>query len=266
MDRRILNQSAGKESKPSQASARAACAGKPASHHGAAKSPCASPGARIRVLVADDHPVVRKGLALCLSSQPEFELVGEARDGKEALDLARQLAPDVVLMDLNMPRLSGLAATESLQKELPRTKVLLLSTHNTAECVLRVLRSGARGYVLKEAPAEEIVQAIQRVQGGEVYFSPRVAHVAMNHFVRRSSGTGAPELSNRERDILTGIAEGLSNKEIACRLDIGTRTVETHRERLMRKLNIHSVAGLTKFAILNGMIPFPEMVLAEVAA
>lgn len=265
MDRRIFNQSAGKETKPNLTTARASCAGKPGPHNGNVKPPGAG-SPRIRVLVADDHPVVRKGLGLCLASQPEIELVGEARDGREALDLSRQLTPDVVLMDLNMPRLSGLAATETLQKELPRIKVLMLSSHNTSECVLRVLRSGARGYVLKEAPAEEIVQAIQRVHAGEVFFSPQVTHVAMNHFVRRSSGGDTPELSNRERDILTGIAEGLSNKEIACRLDIGTRTVETHRERLMRKLNIHSVAGLTKFAILNGMIPFPGMVLAECAA
>ena len=266
MDRRILNQSAGKETKPNLTTARASCAGKPGPNHGNVKPPPAAGSTRIRVLVADDHPVVRKGLGLCLSGRPEIELVGEARDGREALDMARQLAPEVVLMDLNMPRLSGLAATETLQKELPRIKVLMLSTHGTAECVLRVLRSGARGYVLKEAPAEEIIQAIERVQAGDVYFSPRVAHVAMNHFVRRSSGPEAHELSNRERDILTGIAEGLSNKEIACRLDIGTRTVETHRERLMRKLDIHSVAGLTKFAILNGMIPFPEMVLADCTA
>ncbi len=200
---------------------------------------------------------VSEGARPVPSSQPSLSWWGGA-GRKEALDLARQLAPDVVLMDLNMPRISGLAATESLQKELPRTKGLLLSTHNSAECVLRVLRSGARGYVLKEAPAEEIVQAIQRVQGGEVYFSPRVAHVAMNHFVRRSAGTGAPELSNRERDILTGIAEGLSNKEIACRLDIGTRTVETHRERLMRKLNIPQRGRFDQVRDSNGMIPFPR--------
>ena len=218
---------------------------------------------RIRVLVADDHPVVRKGLVFCLANHSGIEVVGEARDGREALQQARQLTPDVLLMDLNMPHMTGLAVTETLQKELPRVKILVLSTHNTAECVLRVLRSGARGYVLKEAPAEQLVQAIEKVQAGDVFFSPQVAHLALNHFVRRTAEPNTQDLSNRERDILTGIAEGLSNKEIACRLDIGTRTVETHRERLMRKLQIRTIAGLTKFAILNGMVPFPEMVLSE---
>src|SRR6266404_9868755 len=138
---------------------------------------------------------------------------------------------------------------------LPQIKVLILSMHSNTEYVLRILQSGARGYVLKEAAPEELVRAIETVESGEAFFSPDVARVALNQFVRGSNEGPAPSLlTNREREVLIQIAEGLSNKEIASRLGVGVRTVETHRERIMRKLNIHSVAGLTKFAIAKGMI------------
>lgn len=216
----------------------------------------------IRVILADDHPVVRRGISACLSRTESISVVAEARDGHEALHLTRDLNPDVLVLDISMPRLNGLAVTEAVLKERPRVKVLILSAHQTAEIVLRILRAGASGYALKEGPSEDIIEAIERVHSGQLYFSPQVAHVALNQFVRRSScSASASELSNREREILTHIAEGLSNKEIADRLSIGTRTVETHRERLMRKLEIRSVAGLTKFAIVNGFIPVPELAI-----
>ena len=210
---------------------------------------------RIRLLVVDDHPVVRRGINLCLAKQERIEIVGEAGDGREAVRKARELHPDIILMDIDMPQMSGLAVTELLHKELPGIKVLILSMHGSTEYVLRILQSGARGYVLKNAPAEELSRAIDVVQAGETYFSADIARVALNQYVRGNGDTqSAPSLTNREREVLILIADGLSNKEIACQLGVGVRTVETHRERIMRKLDIHNVAGLTKFAISQGLI------------
>jgi len=174
---------------------------------------------------------------------------------------ARELSPDIILMDVDMPHMSGLTATDLLRRENPKIKVLILSMHSHSEYVVRILQSGARGYVLKAATAEELVKAIEAVQSGETYFSSDVARVALNQFVRGGANSDGPhpnQVSNREREVLVAIAEGLSNKEIACRLNVGVRTVETHRERIMRKLNIHSVAGLTKFAIQKGLISLPR--------
>jgi DNA-binding NarL/FixJ family response regulator len=209
---------------------------------------------RIRLLVVDDHPVVRKGISLCLARHESFDIIGEAGDGREALRLARELQPDLVLMDVNMPEMNGLAVTEVLQRELPKIKVLILSAHGHLDGVMRIIQSGARGYVLKESPPEELVRAIETVQAGQTYFSPEVARVALNQYVRGGEASSATQLTKREREVLTQIAEGLSNKEIAVQLGVGVRTVETHRERIMNKLDIHHVAGLTKFAIARGWV------------
>jgi two-component system nitrate/nitrite response regulator NarL len=210
---------------------------------------------RIKVLVVDDHPVVRKGLQSCLSRQDPIKLVGEASDGDEALKKARELAPDVILMDISMPRMNGLAVTETLRKESPNVKVLILSVHSNKEYIFRIIQAGAHGYVSKEAPPQELVRAIECVYGGEPFFSADVAKAALNQFVA-SGGKKEPfaQLTSREREVLVLIAEGQSNKEIANKLGIGVRTIETHRERIMRRLDIHSVAGLTKYAIANGMV------------
>ena len=222
----------------------------------------------IKLLLVDDHPVVRRGIAACLARYPNFVIVGEASDGGEALRKASQLKPDVILMDVDMPEVSGLAATEALRKDLPGTKVLILSMHQQAEGVMRIIQSGARGYVLKEANPDDLARAIEAVYQGELFFSPDVARVALNQFVgRKENGAdGIGQITSREKEVLIAIADGLSNKEIACRLGVGVRTVETHRERIMRKLNIHSVAGLTKYALSKGLIvlhPQPDLAMAR---
>ena len=214
---------------------------------------------RIRVLLVDDHPIVRKGIGSCLSRNSGLEIIGEASDGREGLAKAKSLLPDVMLMDIDMPHMSGLSVAEVLRKELPQIKVIILSMHRQPEYVLRILQSGAQGYVLKDAPPEELVTAINTVSSGEAYFSPDIARVALNQFVQgNGEGPDPTDLTQREREVLIHIAEGCSNKEIATNLGVGVRTVETHRERIMRKLNIHSIAGLTRFAIAKGMVTLRE--------
>jgi two-component system nitrate/nitrite response regulator NarL len=210
---------------------------------------------RIRILLVDDHPIVRKGLNFCLERQQHLLIVGEATNGVEALAKAKELRPDVVLLDLDLPQMSGLVVADLLRKELPNAKVLILTMHQRAEYLPRILQTGARGYLLKEASPEELVKAIETVYAGESYFSPEIARLALNQFLHgNGDGPNLAELTNREREVLILIAEGLSNKEIAMNLNVGVRTVETHRERIMRKLAIHSVAGLTRFALAKGLI------------
>lgn len=210
---------------------------------------------KITVLVADDHPVVRKGLQSCLARATHLKIIGEAADGDEALQKALALAPDVVLMDISMPRRNGLAVTETLRQQAPAVKVLILSAHNNREYIYRIVQAGARGFISKEAPPEQLLRAIETVHAGQTFFTPDVAQAALNALVA-NGGKGSPfdQLTSREREVLALIAEGRSNKEIANRLGIGVRTIETHRERIMRRLDIHSVAGLTKFAIVNGLV------------
>ncbi len=212
--------------------------------------------ANIRLLIVDDHPVVRQGVRLALAGSPRIQIVGEGRNGREALALAQQLKPDVVLMDLDLPEMSGLMAVDLLHREQPGLKVLVFSGYSKPDYVMRIIRSGVRGFLLKEAPPEEVLRAIEAVHAGAPYFSPDVARIALNRVVQGAEkrDPSLTRLTNRERDVLLYIAEGFSNKEIAMQLGIGVRTVETHRERIMRKLDIHSIAGLTRFAISQGMV------------
>jgi two-component system, NarL family, nitrate/nitrite response regulator NarL len=212
------------------------------------------PKNRIKVLLADDHPIVRHGIGSFLARHPRVEIIGEAVDGRQALLKIRALLPDLVLLDIDMPHLSGLAVTDVLRKELPQIKVIILSMQQNSEFVLRILQSGAHGYVLKDSPLEEIISAIEAVHDGQAFFSPEIARVALNQFVQGiGEGPHPQDVTPREREVLIKIAEGYSNKEIASDLGVGVRTVETHRERIMRKLDIHTIAGLTRFCIAKGL-------------
>jgi two-component system nitrate/nitrite response regulator NarL len=227
--------------------------------HGGSKAVVSAMKPKIRILVADDHPVVRKGLQSCLEKQESLKLVGEASDGDEALEKILALKPDVVLLDISMPRRDGLTVTAALRKSAPQVKVLILSMHSNKEYLFRIIQAGAHGYVSKGASPDQLLHAIQSVHQGETFFSPEVAQAALNQLVN-NGGKKEPfaQLTTREREVLILIAQGRSNKEIASQLGIGVRTIETHRERIMRRLDIHSVAGLTKFAIANGLVPLED--------
>ncbi len=226
-----------------------------ANHCAQAKTALSAKKQTIKVLVADDHPVVRRGLQACLAKQDRLKVIGEATDGEEAIKKALELQPDVILMDISMPRMSGLDATKKLRQEAPGVKILVLSVHNNRDYIFRIIQAGAHGYVSKEASTDELLRAIDSVHTGQTFFSPEIAQAAIAQLVQ-TGGQKQPfdQLTAREREVLVLIAEGKSNKEIACKLNIGVRTIETHRERIMRRLDIHSVAGLTKFAIANGLV------------
>ena len=213
----------------------------------------------IRVLVVDDHPVVRRGLASCLAGRPLLKVVGEAGDGEEAVRKAVELTPDIMLVDINMPRMDGLQVAEALQRAAPGVRVVILSLHNKPEYVRRVMKAGARGYLLKDTAPEDLVRVLELVHAGEVFFSPAVAQTALNELVAtRGKMSGTSRLSQREREVLVRIASGRANKVIAGELGVSVRTVETHRERVMRKLNLHSVAALTRYAIAQGMVTLED--------
>jgi DNA-binding NarL/FixJ family response regulator len=210
----------------------------------------------IRVLVVDDHMIVRTGIRHVLESEPGFEVVGEAANATDALSLTAELRPDVVVLDISMPDVSGLELAARLRSSGGGARVLILSMHNNAEYVLESVRAGAHGYLLKDTAATELRTAIRAVCQGESYFSPPVAS-RLSAAVRGehdSQPAGLAQLTAREREVLHGIAQGRTNKEIATELGISHRTVETHRESLMRKLQIRTVAELTRFALGAGIL------------
>jgi DNA-binding NarL/FixJ family response regulator len=211
------------------------------------------------VLLVDDHPFVREGIRSFLSDLPDFEVVGEASSGSEAVKMAQQHDPDFILLDINMPGTNGLEAVGQLRKSTPKAKILVLTVHNSREYVLHVARSGAHGYILKEAPPEELLQAMNAIRGGQKYYSPAVAGYVFDEY-ERPVGKKLPEkqLTPREVEVLIASAKGLSIKEMADSLDITTATVQTYRVRLMEKLEVHNVAGLVKYAFQKGYLPLDE--------
>lgn len=212
---------------------------------------------KIRVMIADDHTVVRQGIRNVLEEVEGLEVVGEAGDGDEALALARELRPDVVLLDVTMPGRTGLEVTRELRSDEIESGILILSMHDDPEYVLQAVRAGADGYVLKDVTPAELRKAIQTVHEGREYFAERVTHqlsVGLRAELEREQRKSRLEsLTARETEVLVHVAEGLTNREIAEKLEISPRTVETHRERLMTKLRIRTVAGLTRFVVEEGL-------------
>lgn len=212
--------------------------------------------APIKVLLVDDHPVVRRGLRSCLNGSNSVIVVDEAIDGPEALNKIGLLRPDVALMDVDMPRMSGLEVTRQVRRNFPEVKVVILTIHNTQDYLLQFVRCGAHGFVLKEATPETLIEAIHTVYAGKTFFTRTPAALFhCDQFNRPEEGDSPRNiLSTRELEVLACIAEGRSNKDIANLLELGVRTIESHREKVMTKLKIRSVAGLTKYAITHGIV------------
>ncbi len=209
-----------------------------------------------RVVLADDHRIVREGIRMLLENRKDIHVVGEASDGEEVLRVVGQELPDVVVMDISMPKLSGIDATRRITESGSRAKILVLSMHESPGYVEEVLRAGASGYLLKDSASEELVQAIDAIRAGDSYLSPAITQQvvdALAHPADRPS-SAVSVLSERERQVLTLIAEGLSSKEIARDLGVSLKTIESHRANLMDKLEIHKVSGLVRFAIRVGMV------------
>ncbi|MCK0148672.1 response regulator transcription factor [Marivita sp. S6314] len=205
--------------------------------------------ARIRVVVVDDHPMVAEGIEAILDGYDDIDVLATLGDGQALIDQLETLAPDVVLMDLNMPGLNGLSTTEIVLERRPETRVLVLSMHDTPEYISTALGHGAKGYVLKDVPTEEIKNAIDAVMRGEQYLC-----TGAEGALTPADGVGREQLTNREQTILLELAQGKSNKEVALTLDISVRTVETHRKNIKRKLGISSTAGLTRYALEHGVL------------
>jgi two-component system, NarL family, response regulator NreC len=208
---------------------------------------------RIRILLADDHAVVRQGFKMILGAQPDMEIVGEAGNGRDAVELAAQIKPDVVVMDVAMPELNGIEATRRLAESVPHARVVALSMHKDSVYVREILRAGARGYLLKDSVAADLVSAVRAVARGEGYLSPSVSDAVLDDY-RRHVTNPIDLLTSREREVLQMLAEGKTNKEIATVLNLSVYTVDAHRGRIMEKLNLHSINELVRFALRNGLI------------
>ena len=210
----------------------------------------------ITVLLVDDHSVVRDGLRFLLEAEGDIRVVGGASNGREAVQSARRLKPDVVIMDLAMPELNGTEATLQIHERCPATQVLILSMHSTAEHIFRALQAGAQGYLLKESAGPEVVTAVRTVHSGKRYLSQKIAETVIDDYIReRHTSSPLESLSPRERQILQLIAEGKSSAETAKTLFLSPKTVETYRSRMMPKLGVEDFAGLVRFAIQHGLIP-----------
>jgi len=212
----------------------------------------------IRIIVADDHAVMRRGLRLILEQQADFQVLGEANDGREAMSMAESLKPDVAVLDITMPNLNGIEAARQISAKHPGVAIVILSMHADEGYVLRALKAGARGYLLKESPEADFIQAVRAVSEGKAFFSPAVSRMLVEDYVRQLQDKDIEDsyelLTPREREILQLIAEGKSNKDVANLLNLSLYTVETHRGNMLEKLNLHSVPELILYAVRKGVI------------
>jgi DNA-binding NarL/FixJ family response regulator len=218
--------------------------------------------AALRVLVADDHDIVRKGIRSLIQEREGWEVCGEASDGRDAVVKAKSLEPDIVILDISMPLLNGLEATRQIRKNRPTTQVLILSIHETEQVIQQVLEAGAMGYLFKSDAGRDLVGAIEALERNKTFFTSKVAQLVLDTFVgkRPLSESGTTALTAREREVVQLLAEGKSSKEIAVALDLTVKTAETHRSNLMRKLKVHSVSELVLYAVRNNIVdvsPFP---------
>jgi DNA-binding NarL/FixJ family response regulator len=212
----------------------------------------------LRILIADDHEVARRGIRSILESHPGWEVCGEAKDGRESVELAR-MKPDVVLLDIGMPNLNGLEAARQILTVSPDAAILILTMHDTDQVVREVLRAGARGFLLKSDAGRDLIAAVEALQQQKTYFTPRVCQMVLDGYLNlENPEDGAEEpgeaLTTREREVIQLLAEGKTSKEVAVTLSLSVKTAETHRTNLMRKLDLHSVADLTRYAVRNGIV------------
>jgi two-component system response regulator NreC len=212
----------------------------------------------IRILLADDHVVMRRGLRLLLETQPGFSVVAEASDGRQAVEQAQEVRPDVAVVDIAMPNLNGTEAAQRINEALPGIAIVILSMHSDESYVLRALRAGAKGYLLKDSAESDVIDAIRTVSEGKTFFSPEISRMLVEDYVREIRTRGVDDsyelLSSREREVLHLLAEGKSNKEIAGLLNLSPYTIETHRRNLQEKLNLHNFAELVLYAVRKGLI------------
>ena len=216
------------------------------------------PTRSLRVILADDHAILRDGVRLILESQPDIAVVGEAATGEEAIALAERLRPDIIVMDIAMPGINGLEATRRLRATLPEARVLVLTMHADREYISQVIQAGAAGYVLKQAAAQELVRAIRAVSAGEAYLDPSSTRTLIGDYVERVASEAADGLTPREREVLRLVALGATNRSIANDLGISVKTVEAHRANIMAKLNVHDRTDLARYAIRVGLISASE--------
>lgn len=213
---------------------------------------------KIRILLADDHKLMRSGLRLLIEQQPDLSVVGEAADGREAVALAKSLRPDVAVMDISMPNLNGIEAAHQITQSHAELAVIVLSMHPDESYVLRALKAGAKGYLLKDSAESDLITAVRAVARGKSFFSPAVSKVLLDDYIRKLKRSGAEDaydlLTPREREVLQLVAEGKSNKEVANLLNLSVYTVETHRSNIMQKLNLKGVPELTLYAVRKGII------------
>jgi DNA-binding NarL/FixJ family response regulator len=216
----------------------------------------------IKVIIADDHKIMRNGLKSMLEKQRDIEIIAEASDGRTTVDLAMKLKPDVIIMDVSMPDMNGIEATRQIIKKSPEIKVVALSMHSDKQFILEMLTAGASGYLLKDCAFHELINAIHSVASNRSYLSPEIADVMIKeykHVISKESLSVFSLLTSRERQVLQLIAEGKTTKEIAYTLKVSTKTIETYRQQIMYKLDIHSIAGLTKYAVREGLTSIEEL-------